>query len=206
VSDRPKPALLRRRRAPVQVDLPLPEPHATAPADHDLTLELPWWQRRSTVLALAAISGLLLVTTVISHLTALRDHAAAGELGQRVRTLTLRPPSTQRELRVEPNTRSWSASPDATLRWPEPPELVDLAMTVAYAPFNTFALTIDKVDQGRMLVLQRLVPDSNHDLRVSLNSTAFGPGEYRIKLQGYTWRGQRIDVGWVRLVVDGPPA
>jgi hypothetical protein len=120
--------------------------------------------------------------------------------------LTLRPPSTQRELRIEPNTRSWSASPDATLRWPEPPELVDLTVPVAYAQFNTFALTIDKVDQGRMLVLQRLVPDSNHDLRVSLNSTAFGPGEYRIKLQGYTWRGQRIDVGWVRLVVDGPQA
>ena len=26
-------------------------------------------------------------------------------------------------------------------------------------------------------------------------------GEYRIRVQGYTWKGQRVDVGWVRLVV-----
>ena len=35
----------------------------------------------------------------------------------------------------------------------------------------------------------------------AINSSAFGPGEYRLRVQGYTWRGQRIDVGWVRLIV-----
>ena len=61
------------------------------------------------------------------------------------------------------------------------------------------AVTIDKTDQGRMMVLQRVTPDSNGDLRISLNSSAFGPGEYRLRLQGYTWQGRRVDAGWLRL-------
>jgi len=45
------------------------------------------------------------------------------------------------------------------------------------------------------------MPDSNRELRLSLNSSAFGPGEYRIRIEGYTWRGQRAGAGWVRLVM-----
>jgi len=79
--------------------------------------------------------------------------------------------------------------------------LLDVYLPVGYSEFKVFAVTIDKVDAGRVLLVQRMVPDSNRDLRLSLNSSAFGPGEYRIRLQGYTWRGQRVDAGWVRLVV-----
>jgi hypothetical protein len=49
--------------------------------------------------------------------------------------------------------------------------------------------------------VHRITPDSNHELRLSLNSSALGPGEYRIRLQGYTWRGERMDAGWVRLII-----
>jgi hypothetical protein len=52
-----------------------------------------------------------------------------------------------------------------------------------------------------VLELQRVATDSNRELRFTLNSSAFGPGEYRIRLQGYTWRGERVDAGWVRLVI-----
>jgi hypothetical protein len=52
-----------------------------------------------------------------------------------------------------------------------------------------------------MLVAQRLAPDTNKELRLTLNSSAFGPGEYRIRIEGYNWRGERADVGWVRLVM-----
>jgi hypothetical protein len=79
--------------------------------------------------------------------------------------------------------------------------MIELFLPVGYARHEEFAVTIDKADQGRMMVLQRVAPDSNGDLRIALNSSAFGPGEYRIRLQGYTWRGQRVDAGWVRLVI-----
>jgi hypothetical protein len=115
--------------------------------------------------------------------------------------LTLRPASQMRAVRITPNPRSWSATPDATVAWPDPPELLELYLPVAYSDYRVFAVTIDKVNVGRVLDLQRVSVDSNRELRLALNSSAFGPGEYRLRLQGYTWQGQRVDAGWVRLVV-----
>ncbi len=93
-----------------------------------------------------------------------------------MRTLTLRPATQVRVVRITPNPRSWSASADATLAWPEPPELLDLYLPVAYSDFKVFAITIDKVDIGRVFDLQRVSADSNRDLRLTLNSSAFGAG------------------------------
>jgi hypothetical protein len=199
----PQKRVLRWRRPAVQVDLPLPDPQA--PSQQDSQPELPWWQRRVAVATLAALATAFLVLTIASQLSARRERANAVALAGELKTATLRAPTRDRSLRVRPNPRSWSAAPDAAIAWPEPPELIELFMPVGYARYREFAVTIDKADQGRMMVLQRLVPDSNGDLRISLNSSAFGPGEYRLRLQGYTWRGQRVDAGWVRLTVKPRP-
>jgi hypothetical protein len=203
MSRRAKP-LLRWRRPAVQVDLPLPEPPGGA--EEVAATELRWWQRPVAVAALACLATLLLVIAVAAQLTARRERTAAAALAVQLKTATLRAATNARALRIPPNPRSWSAAPDASLEWPEPPEMIELFMPVGYARFQVFAVTIDKADEGRMMVLQRLVPDSNLDLRITLNSSAFGPGEYRLRLQGYTWRGQRVDAGWVRLRVKSRAA
>jgi hypothetical protein len=163
---------------------------------------VPWWQGRAAVIALAAVTALLLLWTAVAHVRLREERATVSALQQQLQRATLRPASTERRIRITPNVRSWSAAPDAQIQLAEPPELLELYLPVGYTQFNTFAVTVDKVDHGRLLVLQRLVADSNRDLRVGLNSSAFGAGEYRIRLQGYTWRGERVDVGWVRLVVE----
>jgi hypothetical protein len=188
-----------RRKAAVQVELALPPPPGPPlPAEE---IVLAWWQKPVAVASLVAVAALLLVLGVASQVDARRDRALAAELETRVKTLTLRASTSARALRIEPNPRSWSAAPDATIAWPEPPLLLDLYLPVAYSDFTTFAVTLDKVDQGRMLSVQRMMPDSNRELRLSLNSSALGPGEYRIRIEGYNWRGQRADAGWVRLVI-----
>jgi hypothetical protein len=189
----------RLRKPAVQAELALPPPPGPPLPVEEIALA--WWQRPPAVAALAAVAVLLLVVAVASQLHARRDRALAAELENRVKTLTLRPSTTEQALRIAPNPRSWSAAPDAVVAWPEPPQLLELYLPVAYSGFSIFALTVDKVDQGRVLIAQRVVPDSNHDLRLSLNSSAFGPGEYRIRIEGYDWRGQRSAAGWVRLVV-----
>ena len=191
---------LRLRKPAVQAELDLPPPLGFAAAEAP-ELELGWWQKPATVIALAAAILLLLVVAIVSQVSVHRDRKLAAVLENEVKALTLRASTQDRALRIPPNPRSWSASPDASIRWPEPPELLDVYLPVGYSEFKVFAVTIDKVDAGRVLLVQRMVPDSNRDLRLSLNSSAFGPGEYRIRLQGYTWRGQRVDAGWVRLVV-----
>lgn len=191
------------RKPAVQVELDLPPPPGTAGVEF-LEMEPAWWQRRSFVIALACSALLLVALTVAARIASHRDRSAAVALEDQVRTLTMRPATRVLAVRVTPNPRSWSGTPDATLDWPEPPELLDLYLPVAYSDFKVFAVTLDKVDTGRVLDLQRVSADSNRELRLTLNSSAFGPGEYRIRLQGYTWKGQRIDAGWVRLVVQAP--
>ena len=193
----------RWRRSPVQESLPLPEPEdGGADAAVDGFVELRWWQRRMFVLALAVITVALFGVASAALVRSNDDRRTAVELRKQVQQLTVRPTSTERRIRITPNPRSWSAEADVTLRYPDPPELLELYMPVGYAAYGVFGVTIEKVDHGRLVVLQRVVPDSNRDLRVALNSSAFGPGEYRIRLQGYTWRGARQDAGWVRLVID----
>lgn len=201
------------RRFLVQAELELPPPSAndadpstSRPVDdlddEDDMSELPWWQERPVVIGLAAVCAALLITTLLSVRSGLHDRDAAEAAEARARTLTLRAINGEQTLRIAPNPRSWSASPDATLSWPEPPRLLELYLPVGYTEYLNFALVVDKVDHGRVMVIERMAPDSNRDLRLSLNSSAFGPGEYRLRLQGYTWRGSRVDVGWVRLVVE----
>ncbi|NJD31834.1 MAG: hypothetical protein FIB04_08110 [Gammaproteobacteria bacterium] len=189
----------RLRKPAEQVDLPLPPPPGPPlPAPE---IELAWWQRPAAVGSIAALAMLLAVATLVSQVAAHRDRDAAAAAEARVRSLTLRASTAEHALRIAPNPRSWSAMPDATIQWPEPPELLDLYLPVGYSDFTTFGLTIDKVDVGRVLVVQRMAPDSNRELRLTLNSSAFGRGEYRIRIDGYTWRGDRAEAGWVRLVI-----
>lgn len=189
------------RKPAVQTELALPPPPGPGTVEF-VEIEPEWWQRRSFVVALACALVLLLGLTIAARVVAYRDHARATAAADQVRTLTLRPATRVRAVRITPNPRSWSASPDASLAWPEPPELLDLYLPVAYSDYKAFAITIDKVDVGRVLDLQRVSADSNRELRLALNSSAFGPGEYRIRLQGYTWRGERVDDGWIRLIVE----
>jgi hypothetical protein len=166
--------------------------------------ELAWWQTRPFVVGLAVACLALAVLATMSMMNASRDREAARVAAAREQTLTLRAINSVRTLRITPNPRSWSAAPDLTLAWPEPPQLLELRLAVGYSTFLAFAVIVDKVDHGRVLVAERMTPNSSKELLLSLNSSAFGPGEYRLRLQGYTWRGDRVDVGWVRLQVADP--
>ncbi len=77
--------------------------------------------------------------------------------------------------------------------------MLDLYIDVSEGKYNQFMITIDKVDGGRVMQLRRVARDSNRELRLALNSSAFGPGDYLVKVDGYNWRGQTEEVGWLRI-------
>ena len=200
MSEDKKKKSARNRKPAEQVELPLPPPPGPP-----LPVEPPqiaWWQRTTTVAGLAVVAFACVVLAVAGKIAADRAGRRADAAAAEARTLTLRAASSERALRIPPNPRSWSAAPDATIQWPDPPQLLELYLPVAYSSHAAYAVTIDKVDHGRAMVIERMMPDSNKELRLALNSSAFGPGEYRIRIEGYDWRGNRSDAGWVRLVVD----
>ena len=200
MSEDKKKRSARNRKPAEQVELPLPPP--PGPPLPVEPLEIAWWQRPNTVAGLATVAFACVVLAVAGKIAADRAGDRAAAAAAEVQKLTLRAASSERALRIAPNPRSWSAAPDATIRWPDPPQLLELDLPVAYSSYTTFAVTVDKVNHGRAMVIERMMPDSNKELRLALNSSAFGPGEYRIRIEGYDWRGNRSDAGWVRLVVD----
>ena len=200
MSEDKKKKSARNRKPAEQVELPLPPP--PGPPLPVEPLELAWWQRPNTVAGLVTVAFACVVLAVAGKIAADRAGDRADAAAAEVQKLTLRAASSERALRIAPNPRSWSAAPDATIRWPDPPQLLELYLPVAYSSYTTFAVTVDKVNHGRAMVIERMMPDSNKELRLALNSSAFGPGEYRIRIEGYDWRGNRSDAGWVRLVVD----
>lgn len=114
------------------------------------------------------------------------------------KAVQLRPPGNVRTFRIKaaPNQPS---SPTINVGNPEPATLIDLYIDMSDGSYNTFLVTIDDVERGRVGQFRRLARDSNKELRLSLNSSAFGVGDYDIKLEGYTWRGDTVPVGWIRL-------
>jgi hypothetical protein len=81
----------------------------------------------------------------------------------------------------------------------QPPQWLDLYINVSEGKYTQFMIRIEKVDEGLVMQLRRVARDSNRELRLALNSSAFGPGDYLLKIDGYNWRGQTEDVGWVRI-------
>jgi len=207
---------LRWRRQLVQAELELPPGHGTAETDEfgsgyedrqapsaSYATALPWWQLPWVVLSLAVLCAAALIAAGLALRTAQRERSIAAAAVDRVQSLTLRAISAEQTLRVAPNPVSWSRQPDAVIRSPEPPVLLNLVLPVAYAAgYPHLAVVIDKVDHGRLLTVHHVAPDSNNDLRLALNSSALGAGEYRLRLQSYSLQGERSDVGWVRIVIQ----
>ncbi|HEX7011584.1 MAG TPA: hypothetical protein VF161_02505 [Steroidobacteraceae bacterium] len=160
------------------------------------------WFGATAVKVVIAALGLALVGALAGLATYAAKARSATEqleaLREQWRSTQMRPPGRVQRYRVQP-VRAQPSQPTLSIGWPMPPELVDLHIDMSEGKFTQFMLTIEKVDGGRIMQIRRIARDSNRELRLGLNSSAFGPGEYLIKIDGYTWRGQTQEVGWVRL-------
>jgi hypothetical protein len=100
--------------------------------------------------------------------------------------------------RVQP-VRAQPAEATLAIGWPVPPQLLELHVDVSQTKATQFRVTIDKVDGGRAMQIRRVARDSNRELQLGINSSAFGPGDYLIRIDSYNWRGQVEPYGWLRL-------
>jgi hypothetical protein len=119
-------------------------------------------------------------------------------LRREMRDEGIQAPGAVRELRLQ-LSRAKPEAATAEIGWPNPPQLLDLYVDVSEGRYTQFMITIDKVDAGRIMQIRRVARDSNREVRFGLNSSAFGRGEYLMRFEGYNWRGQTDEIGWVRL-------
>ncbi|HEU4602999.1 MAG TPA: hypothetical protein VFS24_13570 [Steroidobacteraceae bacterium] len=145
------------------------------------------------LLLIVSLGGVVMYAMRVSELT--KQLRAAR---QTQTSLQMQAPASVQTYRVEP-VRAKPSQPTLALGWLNPPQLLNLFIDVSEGKYQQFMLTIDNVENGRVMQIRRVARDSNRELRLSLNSSALGPGDYLVHIEGYTWRGQTDDVGWIML-------
>lgn len=151
------------------------------------------WVPLLVIALVVAIGALASVAFYARHLNS-ELHTKAREAER----LGLQAHSSVQTYRIK-LVRGRPQSPTLSVGWPMPPELLDLYIDVTEGSYNSFQVTIDRQDGSRVLQIKRLARDSNRELRLALNSSAFGPGVYLLKFDAYTWRGQTQELGWIML-------
>jgi hypothetical protein len=83
------------------------------------------------------------------------------------------------------------------------PQLMDVHIDLGFTQKITeFRLIVDKKDQGRAMILNDLLKDSNGELRLTLNSTGLAAGTYLVRIEELPPRGTPTPIGWLSLEVN----
>lgn len=161
----------------------------------------PWWKTTYALIGLGAVALLSLVAfwAVLGKYVLLR-----GEL-EDTRTLltqgSLVQPARTSEVRVTPD-RVPGIDRARIVVNRGAPQLMDLHIDLGYTNNLTqFRLFVDKKDQGRALILNNLLKDSNGELRMTLNSTGLAAGIYNVRIEGLPFLGSPVPLGWLILEV-----
>jgi hypothetical protein len=99
-----------------------------------------------------------------------------------------------------PSYKGGSMAPAVTVGG-ESTQLADLKLDLSRSGYRNFRITIDRVDQGRVAILHNLAKDSNGHVRIALNTSALGPGNYQFTIEGVSWKGEVIPDAWVTIAI-----
>jgi len=163
--------------------------------------QTPWWKTVHALIGLSVVTVLSLVAfwALLGKYVLLR-----GELEDTRHVMnqgSLVQPATSRELRVSPD-RAPGLDNARIVVTRAAPQLMDVHIDLGYTDKLTeFRLFVDKKDQGRALILNDLLKDSNGELRMTLNSTGLSAGIYNVRIEALPFRANPIPIGWLILDV-----
>ena len=161
----------------------------------------PFWQKAQVTIGLAAavvvLAGALWYSMNDGASKALRITKLQSQAAER----PLDPATSTREIRLLPSREGGSNTPAITIGGGAA-QLVDFKIDESRSPYKVFRVTIDRIDQGRVAVISDLGKDSNGHLRIALNSSALGPGNYQLTIEGLTWRGEAEPDSWITIGIQ----
>jgi hypothetical protein len=123
------------------------------------------------------------------------------KLQKQVADQPLSPATSTRAVRLLPSYKGGSNSP-AVMLGGASTQLADLKIDVSRSAYKTYRVTIDRIDQGRVAILHNLAKDSNGHLNIALNTSALGPGNYQLTLEGIDWKGNIEPDAWVTIGIS----
>jgi hypothetical protein len=162
----------------------------------------PWWKTPYMLIGLAAVTLVSLVAfwALFSKFALVRSQLE--DTRARLQQGALEPPATQTDLRVSPDRAAGIDRARITVSRGAP-QLVDLHIDMTYSKALQYRLIVDKREQGRALILNNLVKDSNGELRLTFNSTGLSAGIYTARIEALPTRGPGGPTaeGWLLLDV-----
>jgi hypothetical protein len=161
----------------------------------------PGWQQPIVTLGLAAGVVVLVIALVIASGNSAGKSHRIADLQKQMADRTTDPATSTREIRLLPSRSGASNSPAITIGGGEA-QLADFRIDESRSPYHLFRVTIDRVDEGRVSVINNLAKDSNGHLRIALNSSVLGPGIYQLTLEGLDWHGDPQPDSWVTIGVQ----
>jgi hypothetical protein len=171
-------------------------------------IPLPWeerpkqlWERLPVAIGVGVLTLLLAITSLTLYFKLGGARKEVASLAAAVRERPIKPIKSTRSVVVVPGRSAPSATPTLVIS-SENAELADLKFKMEWSGYTQFRVTIDRVGQGRVMVLNHLLRDSNGQLRIALNSASLGPGNYQFAIDGLTLSSEARPQAWFTLGVS----
>jgi hypothetical protein len=162
----------------------------------------PWWK---SIYVLIGLSSAAFISLIACWVLAGKYSVLQGKLDDTKRVISQGPlvqPAAERAIAVTPDHAPGINRARIKLSRTAP-LLMDVHIDLGYTQKLTqFRVVVDKQDQGRALVLNNVLKDSNGELRVTLNSTGLSAGLYTVRIEALPPRGIPLPIGWLILEVQ----
>ena len=165
-----------------------PEPWAEAPKK--------FYEKPHLAIGLGAALIVTLVGLAIAASGSSAKTAKIASLQKAVAEQPLEPATSTRTIRLLPSFKGSTNTPAVVVGGLNA-QLADMRIDLSRSTYRNFRITIDRIDQGRVGILHNVQKDSNGHVRLSLNSSALGPGNYQFAIEGLTWKGDPVPEAWI---------
>ncbi len=152
----------------------------------------PWWKTPYLLIGLgvAALVCLVAFWMLMGKYTRLRGELEDTKV--RMHQGSLVQPATHTDLHVSPDHAPGLDQARIVVN-SAAPQLMDIHIDMSYtAKLNQFRLVVDKQDQGRALILNNVLKDSNNELLMTFNTTGLSTGVYTIRIEALPLRPQVV--------------
>lgn len=157
-----------------------------------------FWEKPSFGFGAAALALLALIGCAALAMQVSSRNTTISKQAKDIAERPIAPSTLKRTILVSPSRNGPPSRPTLTI---EQGQFAEMKTDVSWNRSTIFRVSIDRVNQGRVAVIDGMQKDSNGHLRLSLNAGAFGPGEYLVSIEAMNMRREAIPVAWFMLGV-----
>lgn len=141
---------------------------------------LKFWQRLPVVIALATLAAAFALATRYYYNDAAAAYGHAAKLEKMLADDGSKAISGTDVIKIEPDRAGPNAKAQFAVDLGHGPKWLDVYINLAWNHAKRYRVTVERIGEGREMVVSNLLKDSNGELRLELNSSLLGSGSHRI--------------------------